>query len=282
MRRVVGAYTLRWALAGVGVLCACGGRNPLDLLSGRPVSPDAGVGHSPDAPRGPDASLGSDAALGTDAALPPCAWEFAPQAQYPAQTSPECVAAGDLDGDGHLDLVVGNVNGQTISVFRNLGDGTFAAQVTYKNFQPESLALGDFDEDGRLDVVASNGNSGTVTMFRNLGGGKLDDGTAYRVGGYPMAITLADFDGDGHLDTATANNAGASLSILRNLGDGTFAAQATVPFGSGVQGVAAGDFDGDGHPDMVATNRGYSGPSNGRRCCRAEWYSSPQIPSTER
>ena len=64
---------------------------------------------------------------------------------YPAMMGPVCVSAGDMDGDGDLDLVVGNLSAGSVSVFLNRGDGTFAPQVTYKGFQPQSLALADFD-----------------------------------------------------------------------------------------------------------------------------------------
>jgi hypothetical protein len=239
--RAADVHTLRGVFVGVGLLCACGGRTPLDLLSSQS---HPGL---------------ADSGLGPDAAAAHCAWELAPQVLYPALMSPESVAAGDMDGDGHLDLVVGNLNGGMISVFHNQGDGTFAPQVTYKNFEPHAVALGDFDGDGRLDVVASNGNVSTLTVFRNVGGGKLDGGTIYAVGGYPNAIALADFDGDGHLDIASANNTGASVSILRNLGDGTFASQVAYAFGSRPEGIAVGDFDGDGHPDLAATNWGWLG-----------------------
>jgi len=176
---------------------------------------------------------------------------------YPAMMSAECVSAGDMDGDGDLDLVVGNLNAGSVSVFLNRGDGTFAPQVTYKDFQPQSLALADLDGDGRLDVVVSNGNGGSVSVCRNVGGGKLDGRAVYPVGGYPNAIVVADFDGDGHLDIADADNTSASVSILRNLGDGTFAPRIAFDFGSRPEVIAAGDVDGDGHPDLVATSWGY-------------------------
>ena len=133
---------LHWAL--IGLLCACGGgRTSLDMLPGRehPISADASIRH--------------------DSRPPHCEWSLSPPVMYPAMMSAECVSAGDMDGDGDLDLVVGNLNAGSVSVFLNRGDGTFAPQVTYKDFQPQSLTLADLDGDGRLDVVVSNGNGGS-------------------------------------------------------------------------------------------------------------------------
>ena len=45
--------------------------------------------------------------------------------------SPDSVAVGDLNGDGHLDLAVANTDSGTVSVILGRGDGTFAPRVDY-------------------------------------------------------------------------------------------------------------------------------------------------------
>ena len=62
-----------------------------------------------------------------------------------------------MDGDGDLDIVVGN-NGQRSVVYLNDGAGNFP---TGRNFgtgsdKTESVAVGDMDGDGDLDIVAGN------------------------------------------------------------------------------------------------------------------------------
>src|SRR5262245_38802983 len=71
--------------------------------------------------------------------------------------SPFAVATGDLDGDGHLDLVAANSGDGTVSVLRSLGHGRFAPQVAYAvGNGPLAVAVGDLDGDARPEIVTAN------------------------------------------------------------------------------------------------------------------------------
>ena len=95
---------------------------------------------------------------------------FAPKTDYVTGTYPYSVIACDLDQDGDDDLVVPNsgylVN--TISVFKNNGDGTFLPKVDYPTgAYPYSVYASDFDKDGDLDVAVANNGSYTVSILKN-------------------------------------------------------------------------------------------------------------------
>ncbi len=74
----------------------------------------------------------------------------------------------------------------TVSVLRNLGDGTFAAQVTYAvGSRPHSVTAADVDGDGAVDLVTANYSSNTVSVLRNLGDGTFAAQVTYAVGTAP-------------------------------------------------------------------------------------------------
>ena len=68
------------------------------------------------------------------------------------------VTLGDVDGDGDLDLVVGNY-AETNKLYKNDGSGGFNATGTGLGSNMDntfSITLGDVDGDGDLDLVVGN------------------------------------------------------------------------------------------------------------------------------
>ena len=73
---------------------------------------------------------------------------------------PSSFALGDLDGDGDIDVLVGDsfFGSPGVSVLKNNGDQTFATPVYYSaplNEVVGEVALSDFDSDGDLDAFAT-------------------------------------------------------------------------------------------------------------------------------
>jgi len=171
-------------------------------------------------------------------------------------SGPASIAAADLDGDGSADLVTANGNA-SISVFRNNGDGTFAAQRDYRltGGNAVSLAVGDLDGDGRPDVVA-----GGVSVLLNNGDGTFAERDYDAKGS--NSIALGDLNGDGKLDVATANGA-QGASVLLNEGDGrlgparVYVVLAPWEYGFAVpdpQSIAIADLNGDSRPDLATAD----------------------------
>lgn len=166
---------------------------------------------------------------------------------------------GDLDKDGHEDVVLVNVaKGEaTVEIYRNSGASIFMLQESKVLVKSTATAvkLGDLDNDGDQDIVITNfkghnniyfneGNMKFSTHHRHFG---HTDGTIH-------AIQLADMDLDGDLDIVLAHHK-LPNEIALNDGMGNF--NQIVVFGdewATSDQIAVGDINGDSYPDIVEVN----------------------------
>lgn len=88
--------------------------------------------------------------------------KFGPITTYPGEAvnyylSEWAIAAGDVDGDGNVDLAVSNVMGNNIGVYYGKGDGTLKPQQVRYGVQngAQDMTLADLNGDGRLDFAAA-------------------------------------------------------------------------------------------------------------------------------
>jgi len=202
--------------------------------------------------------------------------------------------AGDIDGDGDLDLFVTGFGAD--QMFRNNGDGTFTDVTPQAGvgspLWSSSAAFADADNDGDLDLFVADYvdfsvanhkfcgdrsrnlraychpdiyNGLPVRFYRNRGNGTFEDATqAAGFGGAVgpgLGVVFGDIDNDGWQDVYVANDTKPNF-LFRNKGKGIFE---DISLLSGTQlgeqgqaeagmGVDMGDYDGDGLLDIFVTN----------------------------
>jgi hypothetical protein len=199
-------------------------------------------------------------------------------AELDARTHTGFLAAfADLDGDGWVDLILGD------QVYRNdhgrrFEDVTYASNLRLPE-DCDGVAVADYDRDGLVDVYAvrggprkagswltgkTGGRRGNV-LFRNRGNWRFEDVTRQTGtdGGQRSTFTAVwlDADDDGWPDLYVPNEFGNGVLYLnqgRPAGGGPvcFAPRelAPGPCDFGTMGAAAGDVDNDGHIDLYAAN----------------------------
>jgi hypothetical protein len=189
----------------------------------------------------------------------------------PVGDRPGSVITADLDKDGILDLVVANpgfnavtfsFEGNSISVLRGAGNGTFAAPVTYTTGKGPGVIAADLDKDGDVDLITANLEDDSLSILMNRGDGTFATPTTLAVGERPGIAPAADLDNDGDVDLITVNTVatsgvfttGNTISILRNNGTGTFATPITLTVGNGVSSAITADIDQDGDLDIITVH----------------------------
>jgi hypothetical protein len=200
---------------------------------------------------------------------------FAGQKAFPTGQWPQSVAVADLNGDGKLDLIIGNHDDNTISVLLNTTEPgattpTFAAQQTFVAIlasKPDSLAdfvsiaIADINADGMPDIIISNSSDDTVAVLTNTTppGASIASfaaPVAFPTGVWPSSVKAADVNDDGRADLLTTNLIDSTVSVLIN----TTPPGAAIPQFAPRQDfyaalsptfVTTADVNGDGKVDLI-------------------------------
>lgn len=169
------------------------------------------------------------------------------------------VAAGDTDGDGKTDLVVGIADPPSLLILRGKGDATFTKKTKALQSSPSDVFLADLNGDGKSDVIVRHHGADTVSVALADGDGGFGPSSNHAVGDGPSSVVVVDVDGANGLDVVVGSYEGKRIDSLLNNGAGGFGEAILSDAKAQVTSVSPGDFDEDGKMDLVATGYGPGG-----------------------
>jgi hypothetical protein len=180
----------------------------------------------------------------------------------PAGYSPVCIAPGDYNNDGKVDLAVPLNGTDQIAVYLGNGNGTFQSPILSTvnlpngdTFNDAGCAAADFNADGDTDFAAW-GNA-EFYVFQGEGNG------SFNASAYPVPVSsqnwpqlfVGDYNGDGKADIAVnvPGYGGNASTIYVLYGNNDFTFNQTTPYTfDGDMIIGSGDLNGDGITDLYA------------------------------
>ncbi|MBT7757900.1 MAG: hypothetical protein HN732_11275, partial [Rhodospirillaceae bacterium] len=129
------------------------------------------------------------------------------------------MTTGDMDGDGHEDIVISTEDGRVLT-YKGNGDNTFQAATATNvgSGRIGGLTVANFDGDDDLDVMVTNPDDHTVSVLLNDGSGNLSVDQKFATHGSPDAIAALENSSGTFAHAVVAHPDLNIASTLRALG----------------------------------------------------------------
>lgn len=169
------------------------------------------------------------------------------------------LAAGDINRDGHVDLLAGSHFHQMVT-FMGDGTGQFTASVLEKHDGCDVIRLVDVNGDGYLDAISLGSEDAGLEIYLGDGTGQWTLTAQLRSGNIGRDLAVADLNGDGKPDIVVLFEYGVVIFLQDSTGGWSESTLEAYAISGKFRSLALGDVNGDGHLDM-ALNGQFLGPN---------------------
>ena len=171
------------------------------------------------------------------------------------------LAIGDVDDDGHPDIVTRESQGAVnrLYLWRGHGTGHFdLPEVLWDGHHfREGFVLADIDLDGLTDLVAVSDTLDATIIARGLSGTDFGPIEPLIETTVRDRVDVKDLDADGDLDIIQSLHPEPFVAVIRNEG-GTLAQPELIPVDDTPQMLTVADMNADGLPDIVSGSGRFS------------------------
>jgi hypothetical protein len=182
----------------------------------------------------------------------------------PAGREPSDLALTDLNGDGHLDMVIADAGADALTVWMGRRGNAWGPMRTFPvGHRPVALATGSFDGRRTSDLAVADSGSNAVTILYGDGKGGIRRRQNVPVGAAPTALaafgdseslTDTSLNSDSIDDLAIVDGGANEVRVLLGDSDGPYSYSVThFPPGSRPIAIAPGRFARSGHMDAAVT-----------------------------
>ncbi|MGC2091116.1 MAG: VCBS repeat-containing protein [Candidatus Acidiferrales bacterium] len=178
--------------------------------------------------------------------------------------SPFPIAIADVNHDGKLDIIVGNMDDGTVSVLLGDGRGHFTPAPGSPfpcGANPNDIAVADMNDDGNPDLVIANTQTPylTVLLGDGKGGFKPSAHSPFATKSYPHphGVVAGNFMGDGKPAVVTDSWGHHQILLIPSDGKGDLILPGRF-FSADLHtdsGVGAADFNKDGNLDILTVDQ---------------------------
>ncbi len=171
-------------------------------------------------------------------------------------SSPSTNEGADFNQDGNIDIAVGNIGNDLVSVFLGDGTGEFQSTVNYPAGEEiRGLTVLDVEGDGDTDIATANFDSNNLSILLNNGNGAFASSIQLETtGNGERSIAAADANEDGIMDLIVGAYSSTEMMVLLGDGNGNFQLSHQVSILGRPWMIAVGDVNNDGHVDVVSAN----------------------------